>query len=68
MPEVADLFAERKRVAALAAEMRCPFQTVYSWKRKGDIPPWRRPAVLDAIRRLEIDVSPATLVYLTQGA
>lgn len=68
MSDISTLFAERKRVAAIAAEMRCPFQTVYSWKKKGSIPPWRRPAVLDAIRRLEIDVPPELLAYLAKAA
>lgn len=64
MSEILSLFAERKRVAAIAAEMRCPFQTVHSWKRNGRIPPWRRPAVLVAVQRLGYELTPETIAYL----
>lgn len=63
-PVVAKLFASRGNMTALAGEMRCPVQTVHSWKRKGSVPSWRRSAVLDAVRRLNLEVSPDLLVYL----
>lgn len=68
MFEVDELFRERKRLSAIAREMRCPIGTVFSWKKKGAIPPWRRPAVLDAVRRLNIETSPSVLLYLAQAS
>lgn len=43
-----------------------PIQTVSDWRKKGkiEIPPWRRSAVLDAIKRLSKSVSSDTLAYL----
>lgn len=67
MSEVESLFAERKRVSEIAREMRTPIGTVWCWKKKGEIPPWRRPAVLDAIRRLDIDVEPEVVAYLAKA-
>lgn len=67
MSEVAAIFSERKRASALAAELRCPKQTVYSWKHKGYIPPWRRAAVLAAIGRLGFEVPPTTIAYLAKA-
>lgn len=64
VPEIDNLFASRKRVAAIAAEMRRPYQTVHSWKRVGRIPPWNRPAVLAAVQRLGYELTPETITYL----
>lgn len=61
---VAEVFeAFEGSAAKLAGEIGAPVQTVFDWK-SGDIPPWRRPAVLDAINRLGKKVSASTLAYL----
>ncbi|EJU14954.1 hypothetical protein LH128_01222 [Sphingomonas sp. LH128] len=67
MLAVQTLFSERKRVSAIAHEMRTPIPTVWSWKKKGEIPPWRRASVLAAVNRLGIDVPAETLAYLAAG-
>lgn len=68
MSEVELLFSERRRASALAAELRCPKQTVYSWKYKGAIPTWRRADVLAAAVRLNMDLPPQVISYLARGA
>jgi hypothetical protein len=40
-----------------------PMKTVFSWKGKG-VPPWRRPAVLDAARSKAVPLSAGALLYL----
>jgi hypothetical protein len=67
MSPVADLFAERSRLSRIAEEMRCPVGTVFSWKKSGSIPPWRRPAVLEAVRRLKYELPADVLAYLASG-
>lgn len=47
--------------------MRCPVGTVFSWKKSGSIPPWRRPAVLEAVRRLKYELPADVLAYLASG-
>ena len=44
-----------------------PVQTVHSWKAKQSIPPWRRPQLLDAARRLEKELSPEAIAYLASA-
>lgn len=48
----------------IARTMGEPIQTVHSWKAKQSIPPWRRPQVLDAARRLEKELPPEAVAYL----
>ncbi|MYL97225.1 hypothetical protein GR702_05495 [Novosphingobium sp. FGD1] len=67
MSEIESLFAERKRVSAIAREIRAPVGTVWAWKKNGAIPPWRRPSVLAAVNRLGIDVPAETIAYLATG-
>lgn len=67
MSEVRILFAERTRVTAIANEARIPVKTVWSWKKKGVIPPWRRGPVLDAVRRLGLEVPNDVLAYLARA-
>lgn len=38
-----------------------PISTVDSWKRKGRIPPWRRPAIIAAARGASVDLPEAFL-------
>lgn len=66
MSHIAPLFSERGRVIALAAELRCPAQTVYSWKNNGSIPRWWRMAVLNAARSLNIELPDETILYLSK--
>jgi len=68
MSVVESLFGERTRVTAIAREMRAPVKTVWCWKKKGEIPPWRRPAVLAAVQRLELDVSAEAIAYLAKAS
>jgi len=52
---------------AIARETGDPVQTVHSWKAKGNIPHWRRQAVIDAAKRLDKQLSPEALVYLASA-
>lgn len=67
MSAVETLFSERKRLSAIANEIRTPVATVWSWKKKGSIPTWRRPSVLAAVNRLGIEVPAETIAYLATG-
>lgn len=67
MSEIENLFAERKRVSAIARELRAPIGTVWAWKKNGSIPAWRRPSVLAAVNRLGIEVPAETIAYLASG-
>ncbi len=68
MTEVDVLLGPRKQVAAIAQEMRTPYATVWSWKKSGSIPDWRRPYVLDAVRRLKLDLPAEVIAYLARAA
>lgn len=63
---VSPIFSKRGRVIALTAEIRCPIQTVYSWKRAQAIPRHRRQQVLGAVSRMALDVPPETILYLSK--
>lgn len=67
MNEVETLLSPRGRVAILAREMKVHPGTVWEWKTKRAIPKWRRVPVLNAVRRLKIDVPPEVVVYLAQA-
>jgi hypothetical protein len=67
MSHIAPLFAERRRLTAIANEIRAPIGTVWVWKKNGSIPQWRRASVLAAINRLGIDVPAETIAYLAGG-
>lgn len=58
------LFGPRGRLTLFAKEMRVPVGTVFCWKRERGIPVWRRAKVLDAVRRLRIDVPADVIAYL----
>jgi hypothetical protein len=67
MDPVADIFAAfDDSPKAIADATHIPIQTVCDWRRKGvaNIPTWRRPVVLEAIKAAGKAVSPATLEYL----
>jgi hypothetical protein len=65
---VASLLGPRGRLTAFAREMSCPVGTVFSWKQARSIPAWRRPAVLDAVRRMKIEVPVEVIAYLADAA
>ncbi len=54
MHVVEHIFKALGGATAIAVGVGSPVQTVHDWKKKGkpEIPPWRRPAVLDLARRL----------------
>jgi hypothetical protein len=52
---------------AIANETGIPLQTVHSWKPKGNIPHWRRQAVIDAAIRMGKTLSPDAAAYLTSS-
>jgi hypothetical protein len=64
MSNVETLFAKRGSVSCIAREMRTSIGTVWCWKRTGKIPRWHRPAVLAAVQRLGIELTPETITYL----
>lgn len=68
MQIVESIFAGRGRVSSIAREMRSPIGTVWMWKKNGAIPRWRRPAVLAAVQRLDIQIPPETIAYLAKDA
>jgi hypothetical protein len=41
-----------------------PIQTIWDWKRNGNIPHWRRSTVLDAAQRLNKALTPEMTAYL----
>lgn len=66
MDVVRSIFDTFGGVSALAEATGFPQQTVSEWRNRSpaEIPPWRRPAVADAARRLERALSPEALAYL----
>ena len=52
---------------AMATAFGAPIQTVHSWKAKGNIPPWRRPAVIAASQRMGQALDPELLTYLASS-
>lgn len=48
----------------IATQTGDPVQTVHDWLAYGNIPHWRRPAVVDAARRLDKQLDPDMLAYL----
>ncbi|MFS0737537.1 hypothetical protein ABC347_10850 [Sphingomonas sp. 1P06PA] len=61
---VAEIFEGLGRPTHVAADLGFPVQTVHSWKKKGNIPGWRRPAVLDLARRRNLALSAEAWAYL----
>jgi len=53
-------------VNAAASRTGTPQQTVSEWGKRSppEIPPWRRPGLMDAARRAKIKLSPAAVAYL----
>jgi hypothetical protein len=48
----------------IAGETGDPVQTVHSWKKNGNIPHWRRAAVIEAARKLGKTFDPELSAYL----
>jgi hypothetical protein len=63
---VSPIFSNRGRAIALAAELRCSPQTVYSWKYSNAIPRYRRREVLDAVHRMRLQLPVETILYLSK--
>ncbi|KER37262.1 hypothetical protein AL00_06200 [Sphingobium indicum F2] len=71
MQAVNDIFeAFGDSPSAIAKATGFPVQTVCDWRGKGktEIPPWRRRAVLDAAKRLKIDLPAHCVEYLVSDA
>lgn len=66
MTTVDQLFAKRGTLSAIAREVPCSVQTAHAWKRNRSIPTWRRSAVLDAVRRLKLDLPDEVIAYLVR--
>jgi hypothetical protein len=49
---------------AIARQTGDPVQTVHSWKTKGNIPHWRRPAIIAAAQKMGKQLEPELLAYL----
>jgi hypothetical protein len=64
MAIVETIFRELGEATAIARETGDPVQTVHSWKAKGNIPHWRRAAVIEAAKRMEKTLAPELLAYL----
>lgn len=58
------IFDTLGEATAIAGETGDPVQTVHSWKAKGNIPHWRRQAVIDAAKRLDRTLDADALAYL----
>lgn len=66
-----EIFGTLGGATAIANGTGLPVQTVHDWLRKkpAEIPPWRRPAVLDFARREKKDdeLSEEARAYLTSN-
>lgn len=65
MAFVDQIFTALDGPSAIARETGYPVQTVHSWKRGGNIPPWRRPAILELARRKARPLAPEVIAYLS---
>lgn len=65
MPTVASIFDALEGVKSISDDLRAPYQTVYSWKAKGFIPVWRRPAILEMARRKCAPLPLEAITYLS---
>lgn len=66
MDPITEIFAAFGSPAKLARATGIAAQTVHDWKGKGkpNIPSWRRPVILAALRSTDAKVSAETLAYL----
>ena len=51
-------------VPALASAVAVPMQTAWDWNKKANIPPWRRPSILTAAKRLRLELPEEAIAYL----
>ena len=58
------IFNAFKRVKVIAAETGVPIQTACDWRQNGNIPHWRRGAVLDAAKRKGIALDADSTAFL----
>lgn len=61
------IFHELGESTAISIATGIPVQTVNSWKMKGNIPHWRRPAVIDAAQRKGANLPPDLAAYLASA-
>lgn len=61
------IFEALGEATAIARETGDPVQTVHSWKAKGNIPHWRRQAVMEAAKRLDKSLPAELLEYLASN-
>jgi hypothetical protein len=66
MSEVHSIFDAFGGLKQLAEATGLPLQTVCDWRKKGkpEIPPWRRPAVLDAALAKSVPLPAEAVIYL----
>jgi hypothetical protein len=58
------IFETLDGATAISRETGDPIQTVHSWKAVGNIPRWRRPALIALASRMERALDPDALAYL----
>lgn len=64
MTEVQAIFEAFGGYVGLAETLGLKRNTVWDWRNNGEIPPWRRPMVLDAARRLGKALDGKVIAYL----
>ena len=67
MSVVVEIIRELGGPTKIGAALPAPVQTVHYWSKRGVIPHWRRPSILELARRLGKALSPAAIVYLVSG-
>lgn len=60
---MASVFQKFDGIRPMAAKLGdVPASTVKSWHKKGKIPAWRHPSILEAARRFKVSLDPDELV------
>lgn len=67
MSEVQEIFKAFGNPTALSTAIGVPMQTAWDWRNKSEIPPWRRPSILDASKRLSIKLPEEAIAYLASS-
>lgn len=62
-----DAFAGHRERAEFARDLGVPPQTVQDWIGKGNIPHWRRQAIIDLARKRAIQLDPEISAFLTSS-
>lgn len=61
------IFEAIGRVTDIARDTGDPIQTVHSWKANGNIPHWRRQAIVEAAKRAGRQLDADMLAYLASS-